>query len=297
MTNSDKQSKAVDEIKKDLREIARQNEESRQLEHDDRILSWLSPANPYINLKRALETRHAGSGAWFLQDEQYLQWKSPLKSSLWLHGLAGCGKTVLVSSIIENLQRDIGANRCASSGPILLYFFFDFRDKKKQSLEDMARTLAHQLYYQDIKIQQPLDNLLHACGDGYRKPSTEVLLRVILDFLLTTGRRLYLVLDALDECPVPRHDLLAWIRMIAKLTDQRIHLLVTSRKEPDIDSVLGLDDVIDQVVAVQSDIIDADIRAYITDTLRTNVAFRRWEHHEDVQQMIQNSLFEKSDGM
>lgn len=296
MPVSDNQSK-VDEIKKGLREIARQNEESRQSEHDDRIQSWLFPADPYINLKRALNTRHPGSGAWFLQDEQYLQWKSSLKSSLWLHGLAGCGKTVLVSSIVENLQQAIGPNRLASSSPILLYFFFDFRDKRKQSLEDMARTLAHQLYYQDINIRQPLDKLLHACGDGYRKPSTEMLLRVVLDFLLITGRRVYLVFDALDECPVPRYDLLDWIRMIARLTDQRIHLLVTSRKEPDIDSVLGRDNVIDQVIAAQSDIIDADIRAYITDTLRTNVAFKRWDGYKNVQQMIRDSLFEKSDGM
>jgi hypothetical protein len=160
----------------------------------------------------------------------------------------------------------------------------------------MARTLAYQLYYHDINIQQPLDKLLHACGDGYRKPSTELLLRVILEFLLTTGRRVYLVLDALDESP-ERHDLLAWIRMIAKLTDRRMHLLVTSRKEPDIDSVLDTDDVMDQVVAVQAEIIDADIRTYIIDTLRTDVAFKRWERQEDVQQMIRDSLFEKSNGM
>jgi hypothetical protein len=106
----------------------------------------------------------------------------------------------------------------------------------------------------------------------------------------------YLVLDALDECPA-RHDLLAWIRTIANLTDPKIHLLVTSRKEPDIDTVLGFDDVIDQVVAVQAEIIDADIRAYIIDTLRTDVSFKRWERHEDVQQMIRDSLFEKSNGM
>jgi GTPase SAR1 family protein len=247
-------------------------------------------------LKRALKTRHSGSGAWFLKDEQYLHWKSSSKSSLWLHGLAGCGKTVLLSSIVEDLQQDIGANTLAPTSPILLYFFFDFRDKRKQSLEDMARTLAYQLYYHDINIRHPLDKLLHACGDGYRKPSTESLLRVVLEFLLTTGRKVYLVLDALDECP-ERHDLLAWIRMIAKLTDPKIHLLITSRKEPDIDSALGLDDVIDQVVAVQAEIIDADIRAYIIDTLRTDVAFKRWAGHEDIQQMIRDSLFEKSNGM
>ncbi|KAK6005809.1 hypothetical protein QM012_007451 [Aureobasidium pullulans] len=288
---------SVKEIKENIEEIAERNEESRQEIHHDRIRSWLSPADPWINYNRALGTRHSGSGAWFLQSQQYLQWKSSIRASLWLHGLAGCGKTVLTSSIIKDLEPEIGSESLASSTPILLYFFFDFRDVKKQSLEDMALSLVCQLHRQDTNLQEHLSVLLKACDHGYRRPSTEQLLKVFLNVLEVTDRKFYLIIDALDESDVPRQDLLDWIKSIAELTALKVHLLVTSRKESDITSVLGRTKLMGQIVAVQTDIIDQDIRSYIDHRLRTSSEFKRWKERDDIQQKIRESLMSISDGM
>jgi hypothetical protein len=216
---------------------------------------------------------------------------------LWLYGFAGCGKTVLTSSIVEHLYSGIGPDPSTSSDPILLYFFFDFREVKKQSLEEMARSLAYQLYIQDKNFQQPLDSLLKACDDGFRKPTAEQLLGPIVGNSLATDRKVYLILDALDECSVPRQQLLAWIEKVAESTSQKIHLLVTSRKEPDIDSILGRVDLIDQSIAIQTEVVDEDISAYILHRLRTDDGFKRWEHRKDIQQMIRESLMGMSRGM
>jgi hypothetical protein len=283
-----------------VKEIAQQSKVSRQETYNKKIRTWLSPAEPHINYERALRTRHSGSGAWFLRSQQYLQWKSSPKSSLWLYGFAGCGKTVLTSSIIEDLHSEVSPDPSTSSGPILLYFFFDFREVKKQSLEEMARSLAYQLYTQDKNFQQLLDSLLKACDDGYRKPTAEQLLGPIMDASLAADRNVYLILDALDECTVPRQELLAWIEKVAECTSQKIHLLVTSRKEPDIDSILGRTDLMDQCIALQTGVIDDDIRAYVIHRLRTDDGFKRWEHREDtedIRQMIQSSLMRISGGM
>jgi hypothetical protein len=179
----------------------------------------------------------------------------------------------------------------------LLYFFFDFREVEKQSLEEMARSLAYQLYNQDKNFQQSLDSLLRACDDGYRKPTAEQLLGPIMEYLLATDSKVYVILDALDECTVPRQELLAWIEKVVERTSQKIHLLATSRKEPDIDSVLGRPNLMDQSIAVQTGVVDEDISAYILHRLRTDVGFKRWEHRKDIQQMIQESLMDMSDGM
>jgi GTPase SAR1 family protein len=232
-----------------------------------------------------------------LQSQQYLQWKTSPKSSLWLYGFAGCGKTVLTSSIVEDLYSETSSDISTSSGPILLYFFFDFREVEKQSLEEMARSLAYQLYNQDKNFQQSLDSLLKACDDGYRKPTAEQLLGPIMEHLLAADSKVYVILDALDECTVPRQELLAWIEKVAERTSQKIHLLATSRKEPDIDSVLGRPNLMDQSIAVQTGVVDEDISAYILHRLRTDVGFKRWEHRKDIQQMIQESLMDMSDGM
>lgn len=231
--------KAVDEIKQYTRTIAQQNEQSRQETYDDKIQSWLDPADPHINYKRALDLRHPDSGAWFLQSRRYSRWKTSTRASLWLHGLAGCGKTVLAFSIIKNLEREITLDSPTSSIPILIYFFFDFRDVKEQSLEEMAFSLVYQLHFQDRSLRELLTPVLKACGNGSRKPPVEILLEILTKALTSTDRKVYPILDAFDGFVVPRRDLLDWIKSIAELTSPKVHLLVTSRKESDIALVLG----------------------------------------------------------
>ncbi|KAH0026008.1 ankyrin repeat protein, partial [Aureobasidium melanogenum] len=285
------------EIQQDIQKIKQRNEESHQEKHDEKIRDWLEPVDPDINYERALCSRHSDSGAWFLQSQQYSKWKSSPKASLWLHGLAGCGKTVLTSSIVKDLKGEINSDPLTSSSPILLYFFFDFRDAKKQSLKEMAISLVYQLHCQDGSLQEPLESLLKGCSKGNSAPSTEKLLEIFLSFLKNTDRKVYLVLDALDEFVVPRQDLLDWIESIAEITSPKVHLLVTSRQESDIASVLGRTNLISQIVPVQTDIIDEDIRAYIGHRLRTSGEFERWKDRDDVQQMIQESLMSISNGM
>lgn len=280
-----------------MKEIAQQNKEFRQEARVGRIRSWLSPADPFTNQKQALGTRHSGSGAWFLQSQQYAHWYTSPKSSLWLYGSSGCGKTVLTSSIVDHLQQEIDSCPLNSTRSILLYFFFDFRDDKKQSLEQMALSLADQLYRQDTIFQQSLYSHFEANDNCNMKPKAELLLEMILTALRTTDCKAYLLLDAVDECTVPRQNLLAWIKKVAVSANDKIHLLATSRKEADIDVILGRPDVMEQIIAVQKDVVDKDIRAYIIHRLRTDDGFQRWKHWEDIQQMIRGSLMKMSDGM
>lgn len=249
-----------------------------------------------MNYERALNSRHSDSGAWFLQSQQYSQWKSSSRASLWLHGVAGCGKTVLTSSVIKDLEQEIDSEPLPASTPILLYFFFDFRDVKKRSQEEMIRSLVYQLHCQVESLQELLHSLRKACDNGHKRPTTETLLEMFLTVLMSTDRKVYLILDALDEYVVPRQNLLAWVEMIAKLTPSKIHLLVTSRQESDITLVIGRKNLMGQIIAVQTDIIDEDIRAYIDHRLRTGAEFMRWKHRHDVQRMIQESLMNISDG-
>ena len=100
----------------------------------EKIDRWLLPPDPSINYNKALEQRYEGSGLWFLASGAFTKWKTRRSSFLWLHGIPGCGKTILSSAIIKNLDSVL------SSQP-LLYFYFDFTDIGKQTLESMIRAL------------------------------------------------------------------------------------------------------------------------------------------------------------
>jgi hypothetical protein len=59
------------------------------------ILVWLAHTDPNTNHNDACEKRDDDTGLWFLNGDIYKQWQQIPQSFLWLHGPAGCGKTIL----------------------------------------------------------------------------------------------------------------------------------------------------------------------------------------------------------
>lgn len=71
----------------------------KRYDEEDRlkILSWLSTI-PYMqHHKRTYSEVLTGTGAWFLEDAQYISWRESDRSAmLWLHGIPGSGKSKLM---------------------------------------------------------------------------------------------------------------------------------------------------------------------------------------------------------
>jgi hypothetical protein len=91
------------------------------LQQDVRI--WLSPPDPWKNHNLARESRHDGTGTWWIEGDAYAKWKSSGASSLlWVHGkrpyfalypfllliiitcAAGAGKSVIWSANLSIVQ-------------------------------------------------------------------------------------------------------------------------------------------------------------------------------------------------
>lgn len=58
-------------------------------------MDWYSAVDPYSNHSAACEKREPTTGDWFLNCAEFAAWLISQKSFLWLHGIPGCGKTVL----------------------------------------------------------------------------------------------------------------------------------------------------------------------------------------------------------
>lgn len=61
----------------------------------DEILRWLSSTDPSINQNAARGSHEPQTGKWFICGREYSHWKETPQSFLWIHGIAGCGKTVM----------------------------------------------------------------------------------------------------------------------------------------------------------------------------------------------------------
>ncbi|KAK0909685.1 hypothetical protein LTR91_008880 [Friedmanniomyces endolithicus] len=251
----------------------------------DKTHQWLSPPDPSTNHNKALQQRHAGTGHWFVKGETFSSFKDGTVPILWLHGIPGCGKTVLSSTIIEDLRAS-----SATTTPALLYFYFDFNDQRKQTFDSALRSLVCQLAHGSEIAFQQLDHLRRNA-----QPSTQELSQ-ILEKMLNGGDRVTIVLDALDECTT-RDELLKWIQQLMASEIGSVEMVVTSRKEYDIKSVLEKFVREEATIPLQQHDVDADIRAYVHARICTDADWERWRSKPQVQDEIEVGLMTKASGM
>jgi Cdc6-like AAA superfamily ATPase len=257
--------KALKRLNKEIREssedaAANTNSSTREARLS-KIHQWLSAPDPSVNYQKALKQRQHDTGLWFLEGEQYASWKTDAASFLWLYGIPGCGKTILSSTILQNIFQHCDNN----PGHAVAYFDFDFNDVQKQDAELMLRSLVGQLSQQAVDIPPSLDALFSSCEGGKQRPS--------LDSLLQVARRMvqqlpqvYVMLDALDEC-AQRSELMEMLETMAGWQLTNVHVIMTSRRERDIESSLG--GLVDpqNSVCLQGEVVDKDIQQYVRQRL------------------------------
>ncbi|KAH9022814.1 hypothetical protein EDB84DRAFT_1580563 [Lactarius hengduanensis] len=207
--------------------------------------AWLSPPDPSANQNIASTTQHEGTATWFFQGSIFTEWKSKSTTSLlWIHGklVAGSGKSILCSAIIKDIMalREAGLASMA-------YFYFDFKDTDKQNLRNLLPSLLTQLSARSDSCCDILSHIYKAHDDGAHKPSTSTLIACLKEMLMIPGQGpIYIILDALDECPntsgIPpaRKQVLDLIKDLVGLQLSNLHICLTSRPEIDIRATLEL---------------------------------------------------------
>jgi hypothetical protein len=268
-------------------------DENRNVGRDtiDAILRWLASPDQSINYENALKQRQVGTGLWFLQHKSYLEWIAGRSNFLWLYGIPGCGKSILSSTVLEDL---LGRTEHCT-GSTVVYFYFDFNDPQKRRADLMVRSILAQLLRKCDRIPAAVAALFSSCESGRQQPPlsayVDVLRRIIIEI-----PRVFLVLDALDECD-SRKVLLEVITTISDWEANNLHILLTSRKERDIQDIVEQIVRSENIVPLQSDQVDPDIRAYIVERLSKDKSLEKWHRSNEVEEEIESVLMKKAQGM
>jgi hypothetical protein len=246
------------------------------------IRKWLSAPDPSTNYQKALKLRQADTGGWFLKGEEYTTWikEAAWPSPLWLYGIPGCGKTILCSAVLQDVLQ-----YCQDGpGRVAAFFFFDFNDVQKQDPEKMVRSLLCQLLQQfveqqsakqqSVNVPASLDDLFCSCKSGQRQSSSDALLEV-LRLMVKELPQVYVVVDALDEC-AQRAELMETLNTIAGWELPNLHLLVTSRREQDIEFTLTGFVSEQNRICLQSTLVDRDIQRYVRQRLSDDKRLQKW---------------------
>ncbi|KZP11102.1 hypothetical protein FIBSPDRAFT_191646 [Athelia psychrophila] len=75
-------------------------------ESTDRAIvhSWLSSLDVSQNYNAARRRHQLGTGSWFIDGKQFVDWKADPEAILCIYGKPGSGKTILCSYIIEHVK-------------------------------------------------------------------------------------------------------------------------------------------------------------------------------------------------
>ena len=148
-------------------------------------------------------------------------------------------------------------------------------------------------------------DILSACYSTHqfdsRQPSERALTQCLQDMIRSSPQTpIYLILDALDECPnttgIPpsRDKVLALVEKLVNLKLQNLHLCITSR--PEIDIRKSLEPLTSNRISLhdqsgqKKDIVD-----YVKSVVYSDKNMRRWR--EEDKSVVINVLSERADGM
>ena len=191
---------------------------------------------------------------------------------------------------------------CDAGRASMAHFYFDFRDVDKQKLHDLLPSLLIQLSTRSEPYCDVLSRLYSAHNYGARKPSDQAMVDCLKEMLsLETQPPIYIILDALDECPVtsavppsPREEVLEFVDELVALRLPNLYICVTSRPEADIRVVL--ERLTEHPVSLHDESgQQEDITNYVTSFICSNQRMRRWRDED--KNLVIKILSEKADGV
>jgi hypothetical protein len=200
------------------------------------------------------------------------------------------------SAIVQNIE-----GMHAIGLATLAYYYFDFRDVKKQDCYGFLSSVILQLSAESDSFFNILSKLYSDHGRGIRKPNIDALKNCMTDMLSLPGQApIYIVVDAVDECPnlsgtpSAREEVLELIEELVNLKLPNVHLCVASRPEIDIRRVL------EPLTSLKISLHDEsgqkeDIIKYIKSAVRSDRRMRRWR--EEDQTLVIDTLSQNADGM
>ncbi|KAF8326443.1 ectomycorrhiza-induced ankyrin-domain/NACHT-domain-containing protein [Amanita rubescens] len=252
-----------------------------------KLKKWLNVPDPSVNHNNAREKHLEGSGQWLLGDKRYIKWKEQSNSFMWINGISGCGKTLICSTIIEDIKAIVQAQ--PETG--FAYFYFDINDKAKQSSRSLISSLVLNLTAKSNNYLS-MDKLYNK-HDKLSLPTKDELLTLLMELLQGFGQT-YVVIDALDECDDDYHKLFdTVIKVIHKWQLPHFHLLVTSRREQDI--IMNMEELVPTELHLSAELVGSDIISYINSAIENDGRLKRWS--SEIQQDIKDSLISGANGM
>jgi Cdc6-like AAA superfamily ATPase len=263
-----------------------EDQEQRTIYHEQRaILDWLTPTNFFPQQNDFVKQRQAGTVQWLLDSEEFKSWVGTNKKTLFCLGIPGAGKTILTSVVVDDLSRRFEGDTSVG----IAYIYCNFKRQIEQTLEDLLASLLKQLAQGRSSLPESIKSLNSRCTSGNSRPSVGDISKV-LQSVATEYSRVFILVDALDECRVNDYSQANLLSQISELqTKCNVNVFATSRFIPDIiDRFKG-----DLILEIRAN--EQDVERYVKGHIDELPRFVRRD--PDLQQEISSKIVKAIDGM
>jgi len=139
------------------------------------------------------------------------------------------------------------------------------------------------------------ETLHSSCENGKREPSIDSLLEVLQQIIFEFPQAC-IFLGALDEFS-HRAELMETLEKIMQWQIDGCHLILTSRKERDIE--LSLENLVEgcNIIFLQSNLVDMDIRSDVYHRLSVDKNLSKWRTDPNIVHEIETAMMKGAHGM
>ena len=251
-------------------------------EHHE-ILNWLTPIDYGLQQSDYIDRRQAETGQWLLDSEEFQTWLEASKQTLFCPGIPGAGKTIITSIVVDYLHK-----RFDHDGTVgIAYLYCDFRRQEKQKARDLLASLLKQLTQGRPSLPDSVKYLYDSHEDKRTRPSFDEISRA-LQSVAAIYSRVFVVIDALDECQVTdgcRKILLSEIFKLQAGTGANI--MATSRFIQEVEKEFK------GSASLEIRARDEDLQRY----LDRRMAHMFYSPNPDLQREIKTEISKAADGM
>ena len=270
-----------------------QEEKTNRARHRKRILDCLSPHQRKFEDDFRHE-RSKGDSSWITEDTTYKSWKTSKTSSIiWVTGILGSGKTVLMANMVDQLQ-EMPVD--SAKLPIVAYFFC--RYKVETSLR--PRNILGGLVYHLCKYLDTSNDESKSFQETELEQLEAIDSLEIVDWvlkLLPHDREYFVVLDSLEECLFADADVV--LTGLRKLSDARhVHICCSTRHTKQLSAIVELASrqfPSSNTIVMASAAREAEMRVYIERELQERQRLRSLP--PEMVQAIKNALVLGAQGM
>jgi len=206
--------------------------------------------------------------------------------------------SVFSSAIIEDIKH-IKESRSV----LVAYYYVDFKDVAKRDVRGLLASILLQLVDDSGRCWDTLHRLYKSYRLGSEQPSDTALIKCLVEMIDLPGQvPIYLIVDALDECPnttgtpSAREKVLDFVRDLLQADHSNLFVCITSRPEQDISATLNpLTSPPNRVSLHEEGGQRQDIDSYVRSFVQTDASMRRWRAED--KELVINVLSERAAGM